>query len=579
MIDNSVPYYTVILTKTDTENYPHHALPEGYEFVFYKTGDEIKWAELELSLGQFNSIEQGLDFFKRDFIDDNSQNPEERVIFVKDPDGDYIATGSLWSGFFNGEICQKLHWIAVSDKCAGKGIAKALTSRLMDLYNDLGCEGFIFLVTGSCYYPAINIYRKFGFSEYVSDRCPTGDMSDEQFARDTAAAVEIINEKLQKKTQNLPNYYLDELERVKKALIEDQRDALFSALVIADSHIDYELMLNKENGGHFWHKGNTGEIYRECELIYRQLDMTVHLANTTDVDCVIFAGDILHGCGTHESSIDFLSKVADRLSGCRVPVYVNRGNHDLNDYHGRNCPMEYIVTQNEWNNILLDSLARGKAVHDENDSCSTYYYVDFEDKKLRLITLDSYNYPLVSSNGVTCDYKAETWNKIDDAQLIWLVEKALDTDKKGWTYVISSHAPICGPESFLNNKEVQTIISAFNNREKITVCGKEIDYTAADGKIPLSLSGHTHVASYRLFDEASHVCVNTSAARLAYYPTRPVSKTENFVSEMPIRYEGTIAEAMLDIVTLKKDGKVIRRNFGPVSDAEFIPTDNGYRRI
>lgn len=96
----------------------------------------------------------------------------------------------------------------------------------------------------------------------------------------------------------IPNYYLEELERVKGVALDDQRDARFSALVIADAHIDYKLTLNKEKGGHFWHLGNTGDVYRECDLIYRSLSALVELANTTNVDCVIFGGDILHGCSS-----------------------------------------------------------------------------------------------------------------------------------------------------------------------------------------------------------------------------------------------------------------------------------------
>lgn len=377
----------------------------------------------------------------------------------------------------------------------------------------------------------------------------------------------------------LPEYYLDELERVKNAVKNDLENALFSAIVIADSHIDYELCLNKENGGHFWHKGNTGDIYRECELIYRELAAVVELANTTNIDCIIFGGDILHGCNTHDVAVKFLSSVSEILSKCRAPVYVSRGNHDLNDYHGKFCPLEYIVTGEEWNQLVLDRLAQGNAVHDIDNEQSTYYYVDFPDKQVRLITLDSYNYPLTSSDGERSDHSAERWNKIDDAQLIWLAESAIDTAKQDWTYIISSHAPLCSPESFTNNEAVKSIVSAFNNRKRITVCGREIDYTRATGHIPLSISGHTHVASWRLFNEARHVCINTSAARLAYYPTLSEANGENFVSEMPVRYEGTAAEAMVDIVTLKRDGNVIRRNFGPVSDVEFTLDESGYKPL
>ena len=48
---------------------------------------------------------------------------------------------------------------------------------------------------------------------------------------------------------------------------------------------------------------------------------------------------------------------------------------------------------------------------------------------------------------------------------------------------------------------------------------------------------------------------------------------------MPVRYEGTIAEAMIDVITLKRDGNVIRRNFGAVSDVEFILANSGYTPV
>ena len=377
----------------------------------------------------------------------------------------------------------------------------------------------------------------------------------------------------------IPDYYRDELNRVKKAAIADQKSALFSALVIADLHIDYKLTLNKSNGGHFWHAGNTGELYRERDLICRQLAATVELANTTNVDCVICGGDILHGTSSHEDALSYLSFVSEILGKCKKPVYVCRGNHDLNDYHGVPCPNEYIVTREEWNSLLLNPLSQGAEIHCRKNTESTYFYVDFEDKRLRLITLDSYTYPLTSADGKFCDHTAEEWKRIDDEQLSWFAEKALDAKKKGWTFMIASHAPICGDLSFSNSDAVRRIVSAFHNRERFMLGSKEIDYTDAEGTIPLSLSGHTHIASYRLFDEAQHICINTSAARLAYYPGTAEIKTESYVSEMPVRYEGTIAEAMLDIVTLRHDGSVIRRNFGPVSDAAFTPTNAGYRRI
>ena len=144
MIDKSLPRYQLWLFKTDTKHYPKHKLPSGYSLEFYKKGDEVHWADLELSIGQFSSFEEALKAFNKSFVNDQTLIPEQRIMFVKDENGEYVATCSLWDGDFLGKRYQRLHWLAVSDKCVGKGIAKALVCSVLDLYNQLGYEGFIY---------------------------------------------------------------------------------------------------------------------------------------------------------------------------------------------------------------------------------------------------------------------------------------------------------------------------------------------------------------------------------------------------------------------------------------------------
>lgn len=195
MIDKSVEDMVLALVKTDTKNYPKYTLPEGYKFAFYKKGDEYKWAELEVELGQFDTIEKGVEAFEKDFLIGQNLKPEDRTIFVVDPDGNYVATLSLWDGKFLDGHYQKLHWMAVSDRCAGKGIAKALMTRLLDLYNELGYKDFIFLYTGTWYYSAINIYQKFGFKFYEGERSVVVSATDENFKEYNEKAINIVKEK------------------------------------------------------------------------------------------------------------------------------------------------------------------------------------------------------------------------------------------------------------------------------------------------------------------------------------------------------------------------------------------------
>ncbi len=199
MVDRSVSMKRVVMIKTDTHDFLQYSLPEGYTFSFYQKGDERAWVELEIEVGQFDTFDEGMEAFENDFVRGQSLNVEERMIFVKDDSGNIVATGSLWNGLFCGKIEQKMHWIAVSEKCKGKGIAKALVTRLLQLYEELGYEGFLFLVTITWCYSAINIYRKFGFNEYLGDeRRDIGDFSDDESKREIELAWQKIDENIGK---------------------------------------------------------------------------------------------------------------------------------------------------------------------------------------------------------------------------------------------------------------------------------------------------------------------------------------------------------------------------------------------
>lgn len=196
MIDKSIKHYSLTMYHQNAEDHPSYDLPEGYEFVFYQKGDEQHWAEIETDVGQFSSIQSALDCFKREFIDGHSLSPKERMIFVRDKSGEYVATGTLWNGMFLRVEQQRIHWIAVKDAHAGKGIAKALLSRLFCLYHELGYEGFLYLLTGTRNYRAVGMYRKFGFREYRGPRSLSKDLSDEAFIKQTEEAILLIDRNL-----------------------------------------------------------------------------------------------------------------------------------------------------------------------------------------------------------------------------------------------------------------------------------------------------------------------------------------------------------------------------------------------
>ena len=202
MIDKSLPLYSVLLYRTEIQNYPHHALPEGYSFAFYQKGDEIKWAELERSLGQFETVAEGVECFEKEFLSDERLHPEDRMLFVKDAHGEIVATCALWEGDHFGETKGRFHWLAVSDACAGKGIAKALFSRIFALALEMGYRDMLYLLTGTRYYPAIGMYLKMGFSFYRGERSPFRKLTNEQFKERNEMAIAMIEERLRERKKD-----------------------------------------------------------------------------------------------------------------------------------------------------------------------------------------------------------------------------------------------------------------------------------------------------------------------------------------------------------------------------------------
>ena len=194
MIDTAVLGYSFFMYKEDTSSYPHHSLPEGYRFVFYKKDDEAHWADIIHSVGFFDSNEEALENFKKDFLGQELL-PEDRMLFVVAPNGEYVATCSLWDGIYLGERKQRFHWLAVRDTHAGLGIARALMTRLLDLYNELGFDGFIYIITSGRYYPAVALYLEYGFLPYVGDISPF-DPSNVNFKEQNRISLETIEKKL-----------------------------------------------------------------------------------------------------------------------------------------------------------------------------------------------------------------------------------------------------------------------------------------------------------------------------------------------------------------------------------------------
>jgi len=167
-LDRSIPHIGVLMDKTDTAEYPRHTLPAGYAFSHYKPDLEAQWAALHFEVGQTDSLEEAEAIFKNDF----AGRDIGRMLFVLDQNNELAGTGCLWDGNHFGTTLQRLHWIAVSPRHQGRGIAKAVVSKLLDVYNELGYADYIYLTSQTWSYRALRLYMGFGFRPYMGEKPP-----------------------------------------------------------------------------------------------------------------------------------------------------------------------------------------------------------------------------------------------------------------------------------------------------------------------------------------------------------------------------------------------------------------------
>ena len=162
MLDKKVPHAKYRMVRPAGTPIPDFPLPEGYKFVFYKDGDEKDWARIETSVGEFDSEFSALIRFKEDFVPYNDEL-YRRCLFIETQDGKKVATSTAWWSYVEDERRAWLHWVAVDAGYLGKGLGKAIVSRVTHLLKEVEGDVDFYLNTQTWSYKAIDIYKKCGY--------------------------------------------------------------------------------------------------------------------------------------------------------------------------------------------------------------------------------------------------------------------------------------------------------------------------------------------------------------------------------------------------------------------------------
>lgn len=163
MLDKTLPYAEIWMTRPLQLPVPMTPLAEGFKFRTYQKGDESAWSEIETSVGEFQTTGEALEYFQKNFAP-YPEELERRMFFVETKNGEKVATCTAWRKKSRERMYPVFHWLAVKPVYQGKGLAKALTAKVLQEFPTLHTDGPIYLHTQTWSHQAIALYKKMGFS-------------------------------------------------------------------------------------------------------------------------------------------------------------------------------------------------------------------------------------------------------------------------------------------------------------------------------------------------------------------------------------------------------------------------------
>ena len=356
-------------------------------------------------------------------------------------------------------------------------------------------------------------------------------------------------------------------------------------IAVADPHVD-EYLRRDENGE--LRAFEAGEsVEKRITNFIAHLEEAVRLANENDnIDFFVVLGDVLNAYSIRgkDSVLDTFHRSLSPLKACKKPVLLAFGNHDDNGFQTLNSDIpslvpEWLISDSDWKKVVLSYPFGDKIVFDKNYEYSKYFYLDLENKKTRLVMLDTMDMrkPFDENGTVT-----EIVNRLPrfwytNEQLDWLCNQVF-TAPDGWDYIIMSHMGIENDTSdnCKNGENLRKVFKAFQSRGNIAfdytdMNGESVSVSAdfggiKEGKITMYNFGHQHAELVHFSDDLDlwQVATGCENAWGGWGGPGCGNKGYHWV-QMKDRTEGTENETCFDVFSVNR--KIAYKfNVGPGED-------------
>lgn len=249
------------------------------------------------------------------------------------------------------------------------------------------------------------------------------------------------------------------------------------------------------------------------------------------------------------------------IESANVALYTARGNHDFSIRRSMTSDEGATIPADETRKIILGSKAvANQACVFNGDPDAICYYFDNTAAKIRYIVADTTD---------SANTSRKYWTLCDSMrapQLEWLAAQAFATVPSGWLIVVMQHSAVTGCVTTLASAapfaSFLKLMEAYQNRQSWTSpSGRFFDFSAAQGRIFMNISGHHHCERQTFQNGILHVTEPCDALYKDYIYRSPLC------GKLPVKEENTIFEHTFDIVRLEPlNGVVDLTRFGGGQD-------------
>lgn len=294
-------------------------------------------------------------------------------------------------------------------------------------------------------------------------------------------------------------------------------------------------------------------------------EMVEELRDCIGFDCYINGGDSIY-YGT-KFKLNGVASMTEAF-GVNHDNYVYCvGNHDYNGVSGETQNSSWMFDDNG-----IESLCMRKMKNIHRPDGARYYYRDFDEKKIRVIVLDTSDVDIqFDANGDLALYDPLTTFAVRQNQLEWLRTTALDCPSDDWGVIIVMHVGLYTAEdgfidnnTLINRSYLIQLLSAYVDKSNYSYSDMDVAHgnyfaVSASGTFANSKghlvgvwSGHAHADGYCNKDGFNAI------------------QTECGYPDSASRVVGTIDEICVDCVCVDMTEKTITiKRFGSGSDRAY----------